>query len=53
MNTYDVSVKGKKIFTEISCENLENTLKELKALVWVSGGSNDDIIVEKSLKNKC
>ena len=50
MNTFNVSVNGKKILTEVPAEKLEGELKILKGLVWALGGSNKDIeIVENKL----
>ena len=47
MNTFNVFVKGKEILTKIPQENLAEELKKLKGLVWIFGGSNQDIeIVE-------
>ena len=43
MNTYDVSVNGKIILQEIKVEDLENKLKEIRGLVWATGGSDRDI----------
>jgi hypothetical protein len=50
MNTFNVSVKGKPVLTEIPAEKLEGQLKIVKGIVWATGGSNDDIqIVENKL----
>jgi len=50
MNTFNVSVKGKEVLTKIPQEKLAEELKKLKGLVWVLGGSNQDIkIVENKL----
>lgn len=45
MNTYNVSVNGKDILTEIPSEELEGSLKVLRGLVWATGGSDEDIKV--------
>jgi hypothetical protein len=52
MNTFNISVNGKDIVTEISSEKLEGTLNLIRGLVWTSGGSDKDIeIKENSLKD--
>jgi hypothetical protein len=45
MNTYNVSVNGKEVLTQIHSEELEGSLKILRGLVWASGGSDKDIEV--------
>jgi len=45
MNTYDVTVKGIKIFENISQEELQKNLIQVRGLVWTSGGSDQDIEV--------
>jgi len=45
MNTYDVSVKGRKVLTEVASHKLEDELKILRGIVWTTGGSNEDIQV--------
>ena len=45
MNTYNISVEGKQILTQITTENLEKELKILRGLVWTNGGSDKDIDV--------
>ena len=52
MNTYNVSVNGVEILKNIPETNLENNIKILRPLVWVTGGSDEDIkIEENNLKN--
>ena len=46
MNTYTVSVKGKPILIDLTPEELEEDLKNLRAFVWTSGGSDRDIKIE-------
>ena len=45
MNTYNISVEGKHILTQIPTENLEEKLKVIRGLVWTNGGSDKDIII--------
>jgi hypothetical protein len=45
MNTYNISVEGKVVLTEISNENIEENLKIIRGLVWTNGGSDKDITV--------
>lgn len=49
MNTYDIQVKGKPVLQEIRAEDLEDKLKEIRGLVWVSGGRDQDIKVTKHI----
>jgi hypothetical protein len=49
MNTYNVNVKGIKIFENISQEELQNKLIQIRGLVWTSGGSDQDIEVIQCL----
>jgi len=52
MNTYNLSVNGKEILKQVPCEEIEETLKTLRGLVWTSGGSDEDIkITENSCKS--
>lgn len=49
MNTYDINVKGKKIYQKVKFEDLEGKLKNIRGLVWMSGGKDEDIeIVENT-----
>jgi len=45
MNTYNISVEGREVLTQIPTENIEEKLKLVRGLVWTSGGSDKDIIV--------
>jgi len=45
MNTYNISVEGRVVLTQISTENIEENLKLIRGLVWTNGGSDKDIIV--------
>ena len=45
MNTYNISVEGRVVLTQISTENIEENLKLIRGLVWTIGGSDKDIIV--------
>jgi hypothetical protein len=45
MNTYNISVDGKEVLTEIPIENIENNLKIIRGLVWTQGGSDKDITI--------
>ena len=45
MNTYNISVEGREVLTQISTENIEENLKLIRGLVWTSGGSDKDITV--------
>lgn len=47
MNTYDIKVKGIKIIENISQEELQKNLTQLRGLVWTSGGSDQDIEIIK------
>lgn len=50
MNTYNLSVDGKQILTQIPSDKLEETLKTIRGLVWTSGGSDKNIkIIENNL----
>lgn len=49
MNTYDIAVRGVSILQKVSHEDLQNSLKEIRGLVWLNGGGNEDITV--SLNN--
>lgn len=43
MNTYDLNVKGIKIFKNISQKYLQENLNLLRGIVWTSGGNDSDI----------
>jgi len=45
MNTYNISVEGRVVLTQIPTENIEENLKIIRGLVWTHGGSDKDIIV--------
>lgn len=48
MNTFNISVNGKQVLTEVPAESLDGELQVIRGLVWTSGGSNEDIKVEMS-----
>jgi hypothetical protein len=45
MNTYNISVEGREVLTEITIENIEENLKIIRGLVWTNGGSDKDITI--------
>jgi hypothetical protein len=46
MNTYNISVNGNEILSQVSQSNLQDNLKLIRGLVWTSGGNDGDIQVE-------
>ena len=52
MNTYNISVEGKEVLTEISLENIEENLKLIRGLVWTQGGSDKDIIISININEQ-
>lgn len=54
MNTYNIEVKGVKILEEISQEDLQNSLTQVRGLVWTNGGNDQDIkVVLNKDNNHC
>ena len=45
MNTYNISVNGNEILSQVPQSNLQDNLKLIRGLVWTSGGGNEDITV--------
>jgi hypothetical protein len=43
MNTYNISVKGTNIISQLSQSDLQENLKLIRGLVWTSGGNDKDI----------
>ena len=43
MNTYNISVKGANIISQLPQSDLQENLKLIRGLVWTSGGNDDDI----------
>jgi hypothetical protein len=52
MNTYNISVEGREVLTEITIENIEENLKIIRGLVWTQGGSDKDIMVSINTKEQ-
>jgi hypothetical protein len=46
MNTYNISVNGNEILSQVPQSNLQDNLKLVRGLVWTSGGNDGDIQVE-------
>jgi hypothetical protein len=45
MNTYNISVKGNEILSQVPQSDLQDNLKLVRGLVWTSGGNDKDIQV--------
>jgi hypothetical protein len=45
MNTYNISVKGNEILSQVPQSDLQENLKMIRGLVWTSGGNDKDIEV--------
>lgn len=45
MTTYEISVNGKLILENVSKKDLKETVKLIRGLVWLTGGSESDIEV--------
>ncbi len=45
MNTYNISVNGNKILSQVPQSELQENLKLIRGLVWTSGGNDRDIEV--------
>jgi hypothetical protein len=46
MNTYNISVNGNEILSQVSQSDLQENLRTIRGLVWTSGGNDGDIEVE-------
>ena len=46
MNTYNISVNGNEILSQVPQSNLQENLRTIRGLVWTSGGNDRDIEVE-------
>jgi hypothetical protein len=46
MNTYNISVNGNEVLSQVSQSDLQENLKTIRGLVWTSGGNDGDIEVE-------
>lgn len=44
-NTYNVLVNGKEIIKDVSSDELSNTMKMIRGLVWTQGGSDENITI--------
>ena len=49
MNTYNISVKGNEILSQVPQSDLQENLKTIRGLVWTSGGNDKDIQVELNM----
>ena len=45
MNTYNISVKGNELLSQVPQNDLQEKLKLIRGLVWTSGGNDEDITV--------
>jgi methionine salvage enolase-phosphatase E1 len=45
MNTYNISVNGNEIMSQVPQSNLQENLKLIRGIVWTSGGNDGDIQV--------
>jgi hypothetical protein len=45
MNTYNISVNGNKILSQVPQNELQENLKLIRGLVWTSGGNDGNIQV--------
>ncbi len=45
MNTYNIEVKGIKLFEKISQEDLQRSLDQVRGIVWTRGGNDQDISI--------
>jgi hypothetical protein len=45
MNTYNISVKGNELLSQVPQNDLQEKLKLIRGLVWTSGGNDKDITV--------
>jgi len=49
MNTYNISVNGNEILSQVPQSDLQEKLKTIRGLVWTSGGNDKDIQVELNM----
>jgi hypothetical protein len=45
MNTYNISVNGSEILSQVPQSDLQENLRMIRGLVWTSGGNDKDIQV--------
>lgn len=45
MNTYNISVNGNELLSQVPQNDLQEKLKLIRGLVWTSGGNDKDITV--------
>lgn len=54
MNTYSIEVNGTRIAEKISPEKLQETLNQVRGLVWTSGGNDESIsVILNKNENHC
>lgn len=46
MNTYNISVKGTEILSQVPQSDLQENLNTIRGLVWTSGGNDKDIQIK-------
>ncbi len=46
MNTYNISVKGTEILSQVPQSDLQENLRTIRGLVWASGGNDKDIQIK-------
>ena len=51
MNTYNISVNGNEILSQVPQSDLQQNLKTIRGLVWTSGGNDKDIEVTLNKTN--
>ena len=51
MNTYNISVNGNEILSQVPQNDLQENLKLIRGLVWTSGGNDEDIKVTLNKTN--
>ena len=45
MNTYNISVNGNEILSQVPQSDLQENIRTIRGLVWTSGGNDEDIQV--------
>jgi hypothetical protein len=45
MTTYDIEVRGIKIFEKVSQEDLQKSINQVRGIVWTRGGNDQDILI--------